>query len=421
MNFWIIHAQENPAQPRDLVGRREWRSNTLSETLADRGHHVTRWRSSFSHQQKQQLTETSLREPIDNYHHQFIFGPKYQRHVGPKRIRHHRALGRNFTAIAESYDTPPDLIHVCNVPIELCHAAVKYGQTHDIPVVIDVRDLWPDVYLEVIPARLAPLRRLAEIYFNTFSLRLKYAFRHASAITALTKSYMAWGLQKAGRTEHENDAIFPMCYPKVEIDLDPVATKALQARLGLKDDDMLACYFGNIGHQSDFEIVMRTAKLLQTRAPNVKFIIAGSGPREEEMRKLAADLPNVIVPGWLEGAEVQALMSLSTFGLVIYKPVANFLRNIPNKFSEYLSGGQVIVCGLGGEMGDLTQVSGCGFVYEAGNAEALATEIETLSADPETRAQMSRAATQLHHTHFDGSELYSKFADYLESLSSRTQ
>ncbi len=231
---------------------------------------------------------------------------------------------------------------------------------------------------------------------------------------------MAWGLEKAQRAERAQDAIFPMCYPKVDIDLDPDATAALQERLGLKNDDMLACYFGNIGHQSDFEIVTRTARLLQSRAPNVKFIIAGSGPREEEMRKLAADLPNVIVPGWLQGAEVQALMSLSTFGLVIYKPVANFLRNIPNKFSEYLSGGQVIVCGLGGEMGELTQTHGCGFVYEAGNAEALAQEIAALSLDDEKRAQMSKAAAQLHHTHFDGSELYSKFADYLETFASRT-
>ncbi len=75
----------------------------------------------------------------------------------------------NFTKLANSYDTLPDVIHVCNVPIELCHAAVTYGRAKGIPVVIDVRDLWPDVYLEVIPQRFGLLRSVAEAYFNAFS------------------------------------------------------------------------------------------------------------------------------------------------------------------------------------------------------------------------------------------------------------
>ena len=53
-------AQENPSIPRPTIAGRKWRSNTLSEYFADRGHIVTRWRSSFSHQKKYYLIKNHL-------------------------------------------------------------------------------------------------------------------------------------------------------------------------------------------------------------------------------------------------------------------------------------------------------------------------------------------------------------------------
>lgn len=419
MEIWIIQAQENPAAPRNEHGRREWRANTLSEVLSDSGYQVTRWRSSFSHQAKKQLTNGSNRLAHDNYHHQFIQSPDYKRHIGLARILNHRALGRNFTKIAEKYDRFPSVIHTANVPIELCYAAVKFGYERNIPVVIDVRDLWPDIYLDVIPETLSFLRPLGQFFLDVTSQKLKYAFSKATAITALTQSYLDWGLEKANRSQYERDAIFPMCYPSVESKPAMDSVSKIRNQLGLSKNDILACYFGNIGYQSDFDGVVEAGRILKDSIPSLKFIIAGSGPREEEIRRMSIDLPNVIVPGWLQGGEVQMLMSISTFGLVIYNSVSNYLRNIPNKYSEYLAGGQVIACGLMGEMGTLTKKAQCGFVYEAGNPESLAKELSTLINQPDDLKAMSKAALNLHKRHFDGSKLYENFADYLTAIATK--
>lgn len=415
MNLWIVQAQENPAQERSIIGRRQWRSNSLCEVLSDQNHTVTRWRSSFSHQAKEQLVIGSQRIAHDNYHHQFIDSPDYQKHVGIARIRNHHTLGRNFYKLAMEYQEIPDLIHVGNVPIELCHAAVRYGKKKGIPVVVDVRDLWPDLYLDLLPKQ---FRFFASKVLNAVSFRLKYAFRDATAITALTQSYLEWGLEKAARKQHSKDAVFPMCYPAIDNTSKNTDVTKIRTKLGLKKEDILACYFGNIGYQSDFETIVSAARILQERQPAVKFIIAGSGPRMEEIQKLAKDLPNVIVSGWLQGDELQALFSISTFGLIIYNSVPNFLRNIPNKFSEYLAGGQVIICGLMGEMGNLVQKSKCGIVYTPQDSASLVNQIEHLSQDPKKLKAMSAAALKLHKDQFDGSQLYDNFATYLTALAS---
>ncbi len=416
MNFWVIHAQENPAAPRAQKNRREWRSNTLCEHLADRGHHVVRWRSSFSHQAKRQISDGSVMEPVDNYFHQFVASPDYQRHIGPARIRNHMKLGENFLKVAPQTTTQPDLIHVGNVPIALCYAAVKYAKSHDIPVVIDVRDLWPDIYVDLLPKALGFMRGPVLSLLHLTSLRLNWAFRNATAIAGLTQSYLDWGLERARRAQQSQDAVFPMAYPKKDAAPTPDSITAIRKRLGVSPDDVLAVYAGNIGYQSDFDTLIAGTEQIAQTYPRFKCVIAGSGPREAALKELAARNDHVIFPGWLEGDEIYALLAISSFGLVAYNPVPNYLRNIPNKFSEYLAGGLAIACGLDGEMGQLTTQTGCGFTYPPGDAAALAKGIGDLIDRPDALAEMKRAAIRLHKDRFDAAMIYPAMSDHLEAI-----
>lgn len=420
MEYWIIQAQENPAAPRDEPGRREWRSNTLAETLADRTHDVVRWRSAFSHQAKEFLAAGNTSQRHDNYTQRFIACPSYQRHVGPARIRNHLALGRNFLSMARR-ESAPNLIHVGNVPIALAYAAVRYGKAVGCPVVVDIRDLWPDIYADLLPSRLSGWRAPTIAGLHALSFRLKWSLRNATAITALTRPYMDWALGLAARDQTDKDAIFGMCYPRHETTPPAADLEALRFRLGVTPEDQIAAYLGNIGHQSDFETVIAAARSVSDRFPHFKVVIAGSGPREDELRRIAADAPNVIVPGWLQGPEIASLLHIAQIGLIAFHPVPNYLLNIPNKFSEYLAGGLAIACGLGGEMGALIDETGCGFRYPSGDADALSGKLAALLGDPSKLEQMGAQARILHAERFDGAQVYPAFADHLEHLADSTK
>lgn len=416
MEFWIIQAQENPPASRADSARRKWRSNTLAEILADRGHTVVRWRSSFSHQAKEQLVEGSVRISTENYYHQYIAAPGYCRHVGIGRILSHIALARNFRKIASSYPRPPDLIHVANVPIELCCAVVSYAREVNVPVIVDIRDLWPDSYADHLPAT-EQIRKVVRNWLRNRKGRLGKCLSYAAAITGLTQAYLDWGLSKSGREQSSNDVVFSMGYSKPELQPCETTVAELRARLKIKPDDVLACYFGNIGYQSDFEALISCADYLAISNPKIKFVIAGSGPLLGRLEALAEGKSNVILPGWLETSDIHALMQEATFGLIAYKSVPNFLMNVPNKFAEYLAGGLIIACSLKGEMGRLVIESGCGFVYDIGDPSALGDQLSDLLADPLTLKAMSRRAKSLHKEKFDGDKIYQEFADYLENMS----
>ncbi len=267
--------------------RLEWRSNSLAETLADRGHDVVRWRSAFSHQAKSFLASGNTDQKHDNYVQRFIACPPYQRHIGPARLVNHRALGRNFLSVARNAPRP-DLIHVGNVPIALAHAVARYGKMAGCPVVINIRDLWPDVYADLLPSRLSGLRDPLIANLHAFSFRLKWALRNATAVTALTQPYLDWALALAGRDQTDKDVIVGMCYPRFGAVPPSTDLDTLRARLNLTPQDQIAAYLGNIGHQSDFQTVIAAARRLADQFPNFKVVIAGSGPREDELRRLSA-------------------------------------------------------------------------------------------------------------------------------------
>jgi glycosyltransferase involved in cell wall biosynthesis len=417
MNFWVIHAQEPLPQPRSMATRRLWRSNTIAEMLADRGHEVVRWRSGYSHYEKRYLVRGSPREERDGYSFQFLEGPAYGRNIGFSRIRHHQAVAKDFAALAGRMEHRPDAIHVSNVPLELCREAVRFSREKGIPVVVDIRDLWPDLFLDLIPGWLAGLKPGVKWILRSSYADAGYAMRHATAITGITEPFVEWGLSLGGRARTPLDRVFHMSYPEPRREEDGPGMQRLREKLGLQGEDGVFCYFGAIGYQSDFDTLLQAARAMQGKAPG-KFVICGTGPKLGRLKRKAAGLSNVIVPGWLEADEIQSLMRLSTVGLIPFKERDNYVLNMPNKFSEYLSGGLMIACGLKGEMARLVQANDCGFVYPAGDAATLAQKLAELPAAAARVLVMKENARALFQRQFNYRAVYGGLCDYLEELAS---
>ncbi len=415
MKFWVIHAQEPPPQPSHIESRRLWRSNTIAELLAQRGHDVVRWRSGFSHYEKRYLVEGSPTATFEQHEFQYLSGPAYSKNIGFERIRHHEAIARDFAELAQSPHQRPDLIHVCNVPFELCEEAVRFGKRNDVPVVIDIRDLWPDLFLDIIPSALKPLRMLAKVALRSSYRSAEYAMQHATAISGITEPFVEWGLRLGRRKRGPADRVFHMSYPDSHAVDHSSGIEALKSKLHLQGGEFIACYFGNIGHQSDFETLLEAAGLLTDFAP-ARIIICGDGPRLAALKQKARNLRNLIFPGWLQSHEIHQLMRIAAIGILPFKERDNYTLNMPNKFSEYLSGGLAIACGVRGEMSKLVTAWNCGFNYPTGNAKSLADSIRTLGMSPDAVAGMKARSRDLFNAEFNYATVYGALCDYLEGL-----
>lgn len=413
MKVWLVTIGE--PLPIDSGHPRLLRAGLLAETLANRGHDVVWWTSAFDHVNKIHRAPAEMRIRLQQGSELLLLrGPGYRRNLSLARIRDHRALARRFTALARR-EKRPDVILASFPAIELCLAAARYGRECRVPVVLDVRDLWPDIFLDHIPSPLRPLGRLAlaPLFAETTE-----AFRLARAVTGITPPFVQWGLRQAGRAGGELDRDFPMGYPAGAGEMEELAEARhwWKSQYGIeKTDQLLVVFFGSLGHQVDLKTVLAAARL--SRGNCIRFVICGSGEQLSECRRLAEGLDHVLLPGWINAPRIRALMEVADVGLAPYFSRNDFLASYPNKVLEYLSGGLPVLSAIGGLVGSLLTTEGCGQVY-AGElpAERLASMLDQLRHDQCRLREMSDNARRVFEQRFSAERVYPAMAEYLETI-----
>lgn len=405
MRIWLQQVGE--PLPMD-GGSRMWRAAHLVEALLGLGHEVVWWASTFDHFTKRQRASghrvVDLKERLRI---EMLTSPGYRRNVSLARIRDHRALANHFREVSRARPKP-DVLFTSLPPLEICVEMVRYAREHRVPCVLDVRDLWPDAFLEHVPRGLGWAARLA--LASQFRAAAEVC-RSASAIVGVSESYVDWGVRNARRARRPTDRVFPHGYEPVPGAMAS-SSEAPSASSGSADAPLVAVFVGTFGRTYDVSCILRAARILwKAGRRDVAFTIAGDGEMGPSWRAEAAGLPNVSFTGWLSAEELRGLLRRARVGLVAYKPGAT--QTLPNKAFEYMAGGLALVNSLPGELSDLVQREGIGVNYRAGDPRSLADRVCRLLDDPLETKRMGENARALLEGRFDNRRIALDMAKHL--------
>lgn len=410
MNIWVVTTGE--PLPVDPANERLLRSGILCQQLADRGHDVTWWTSTFIHMKKRHIAHgDEVVELSERYRLRMLRGTGYRRNVSIARLFDHWIVARKFARDIRRQPLP-DLI-LCSFPtIELSAAAVDFGAEHRLPVVLDIRDLWPDIFSALAPSSLKPI---SDYMLTPYARLARRAIRGATAIVAINEGFVDWAMRRGGRVRGDLDRAFPMGYPSAAPPQHAIdVAKARWKERGVESDEMFTAIFvGNIGRQFEFEAIAAVARKTLGR---MRFILCGTGDAERYVRRLMSGLSNVFMPGWVSAKEIWTLMRIADVGLAPYHAEESFTHSLPNKSLEYLSAGLPIVSSLPGALARLLMEEDCGLTYANNNAEELEVALETLAKSVETRRRMQKNAARIFAARFSAERIYSDMADYLERV-----
>jgi len=418
MKVWLI--QRSEPTPHDNGGvQRAMRMGILAQMLARSGHQVVWWTSTFDHYNRRHRHEMDMRLSVETgYEIQYLRGCGYNRNMSLARIRDNVLVARRFTAIAEKDPDRPDVILASIPTIELALAATNYANKRNIPVLLDIRDLWPDVFFDLMPTVLSPIVRLLSIPMKR---NLERVCKAATGIIGLTDAFVDWGVAYAGRERTDTDRVFPMGYLADDIPTTRIEEgMRFWRELGVyrEPDQLIVAFFGVLGRTNDLAPVVQAAKLLESRHVPSKIIICGTGENASEIRKQAQGVNNLLFPGWVTAEQIGALLRIADIGVAPYIESANYINNIPNKPAEYLSGGLAIALSLSkGVLYDLLVQRGCGFSYE-NQPEKLADELEFMASNPSHLKTLQANALTTFHDLFDGDAVYTRLIGYLEEIAS---
>ena len=413
MNVWILHVGEELQVD---SAPRLFRYGYLAESLLRQGHQVLRWAPTFQHARKQQRFDTDKRvEVAPGHDNQFVYARGYRRNVSWARMRSYRYLATRFRKLALEH-ARPDII-VSGIPsLDWCEAAVDFGVAQGVPVVIDVRDLWPDIFETALPRALRPLGRSL---LSSFHRQADRICRQATALTAVSESYLQWGLQRANRPQRETDRVIPLGYRQQnEGDGSPDASLlAGLRRQGVDFNKTICCFFGLFEKSYDLRTIIDAARQFQEAGrTDVQFVLCGAGSQEASLRRRAAGLPNVIFLGWVNPATIAAVMSVSKIGLAAYGGDA--MQSLPNKPFEYMAGRLAVVSSLQGELAELLAENQCGVTYSPGSSREIYEAIACLMDAPANLEHLRRQADLLQSNRFDANRLADDFATHLEDIRS---
>lgn len=249
------------------------------------------------------------------------------------------------------------------------------------PFVFELRDLWPDSIVAVGALKdglvLGLTRRLEH-----------FLYRRADLIVTVTNAFkdhlIKHGISPDKIAVVRNGADLSV--------FSPGDASALRRTLGLEGKTVVS-YIGTIGMAHGLDILLDVATALGERAPQVVFLIVGSGAEREELRRTAEDrgLKNLVFVDRVSHAEIVDYWRVSDMTLALLRDDPLFRTVIPSKIFEAMATGTPIVTNVTGELDSLLTPLGAAVHVKPGSAPALAEAIEQLSADKTRREALSRA------------------------------
>jgi glycosyltransferase involved in cell wall biosynthesis len=212
----------------------------------------------------------------------------------------------------------------------------------------------------------------------------------------------------------------------------------LRARLGAGPEDCLVLYAGTHGISQALSAIADAAALLDNpsraalpspaspslgsaagraaavdrRAVQFAFVGEGADKKRLERRVAELGLRNVVLLPGVPSGEMPALLAAADICLVPLRKLPLFATFIPSKMFEFLAAGKAVVCSVTGEAAQILAEAG-GVVVPPEDSDSLAAAVAALAADPQLRAEMGRTGRAFVERFYDRAALAREYRKIL--------
>lgn len=408
MKVWLVSLFE----PTVVDDTRPMRYMSIAHGLLKRNHKVTYFSSTFRHSTKAyRFNSTETVETNERFKTVFIHSLSYRRNISLERQKSHTKTSVDMLSYMQDMEHKPDIVLLAYPPVEMSIRIGNWAREQGIPFIVDFIDPWPLSHVKMLPAFLKPFGKL--IFKKQFG-QVKSVLKKSSGIASISDEYVSWAKQVSGLETLKNGIFYPA------VDLDKVESKISSYRrkkihVENQNEKLKIIYAGNLGNAYDIPCILKAAEIVENAYPGkTKFIIAGAGSYEGDIRKKAAKTGNISFLGRVDYDTLMENYAESNLGLAQY--FAKGTQSITYKFFDYLGAGLPILNSLQGEMATLTIQHNVGLNNMPSNAKQLADNIIYILNNQEELNKMKANAINLTKKEGDNKVVYSRFAEYLESF-----
>lgn len=303
-----------------------------------------------------------------------------------------------------------DIVFATSTPLTIALPAVYASWRSRVPMVFEVRDLWPAV-----PIAIGAIKNPV---FKWGANRLeRFAYRHAARIVALAPG-MKREIVATGYPAERVAVISNGC------DLgnfsDATAARQLREKYGWLGSRRLLVFTGTFGLVNGMAYLVRLADAVARIDPEIRIAAVGAGREYDSTRKLAAELkvldrnffllgkqPKNVAAAWTLAADMT--IALFTGPDIVWRDA------VQNKFFDSLAAGKPVASNFSGWQSKLAVEAGAGLILSASSVETAAADLVRALHDQRWLEQAGRAAREMAGSRFNRDVLAADLARVLEA------
>lgn len=272
-----------------------------------------------------------------------------------------------------------DVLYATSPPLTTGAAALAISRLRGLPLVFEVRDLWPESAVA-----LGELTSAAAVRWAT---RLEEACYHrARRVVVVTRtiqdSLLARGLPADQVTLIPNGASTALHRFSAD------GRERVRRELGV-ETDFLVVYAGLFGVAQGLDVVLEAARALANR-PDVRFLLIGEGPEKARLQERVRDLglSQVRLLDERPCDQIHAVLSAADAVVVPLRDLPVFRGAVPSKIFDAWACRRPVLLSAQGEGADLVREVGGGLCIPPERPDALARAVLALRDDPAGRGAM---------------------------------
>ncbi len=332
--------------------------------------------------------------------------------ITPKKSFLYRILNYTSFLISASWAgfrvPKPDVIFATSPPLFGLFAGALVAKARRVPLVSEIRDIWPDSALAVGMVKKNLGFRIIEAIEKKIYRQSAVAVVNAEGI--MKRLHDKKGVPREKMALLTNGAELELFRPDAD-------SSEIEKRYALKDK-FVALYTGLLGLAQAPKVIIEAANLLKDKK-DIVFVVVGEGALKAKCEELAKkyDLRNVVFTGERPRAEMPAFAARADVAVIPYKNESLFKDVIPSKMFDYMAAAKPLIINLDGEGAAIIRAADCGLVVAPEDPQALAKGILKIYDDKKSAEEMGKNGRRYAEQHYDRK----KIAERLETLLARVK
>ncbi len=297
-----------------------------------------------------------------------------------------------------------DMIFATSTPLTIAVPAIMLKKLKHIPLVFEVRDLWPEL-----PIAIGALKSKMIIYLAKKLEKMTYCY--STKIIALSNG-MKKGISRAGFPDSHISVIPNFCDIK-KFSIPKIEGIKFRNKFPWIGNNPLIVYCGAFGIINGVSYLVKVAAEMKKINKNICFLIMGEGKDKKTIRHIARQSDvlnkNFYMLDPIPKSDIPNLLSAATIVTSLFIDLKEMENNSANKFFDGLAAGKPIMINYRGWQKELLETNRAGIFVPFDNPQEGAKRLNDLIQNKDRLKKYSHSAKQLAREKFSLEYLYNQF------------